>query len=100
MCNDQHSEYYILTEICTCLRASVCVSVYVDPDSDSDSDLSEIEDDQSGSYASTHSSDSEEEDKQYTPEWWDHTHISKREQGENTYTHTQRHTLMSECYSQ
>ncbi|XP_062842208.1 cadherin EGF LAG seven-pass G-type receptor 2 [Trichomycterus rosablanca] len=36
-------------------------------DSDSDSDLSELEDDQSGSYASTHSSDSEDEE-QYVPE--------------------------------
>ncbi|KAF5888653.1 cadherin EGF LAG seven-pass G-type receptor 2-like, partial [Clarias magur] len=53
-----------------------------DPESDSDSDLSEMEDDQSGSYASTHSSDSEEEDEQYTPEeWWDnHTHTGQREQ--------------------
>ncbi|XP_060713609.1 cadherin EGF LAG seven-pass G-type receptor 2 isoform X1 [Tachysurus vachellii] len=53
-----------------------------DPDSDSDSDLSEMEDDQSGSYASTHSSDSEEEEEQYTPEkWWeDNTHASQREQ--------------------
>ncbi|XP_060765947.1 cadherin EGF LAG seven-pass G-type receptor 2 isoform X2 [Neoarius graeffei] len=51
-------------------------------DSDSESDLSEMEDDQSGSFASTHSSDSEEEDEQYTPkEWWEnHTHTSQREQ--------------------
>ncbi|XP_072336405.1 cadherin EGF LAG seven-pass G-type receptor 2 isoform X1 [Scyliorhinus torazame] len=37
-------------------------------DSDSDSDLS-LEDDQSGSYASTHSSDSEEDDYQGDPGW-------------------------------
>ncbi|XP_035376437.1 cadherin EGF LAG seven-pass G-type receptor 2 isoform X2 [Electrophorus electricus] len=37
-------------------------------DSDSDSDLSELEDDQSGSYASTHSSDSEDEEEQYPQE--------------------------------
>ncbi|XP_078098403.1 cadherin EGF LAG seven-pass G-type receptor 2 isoform X5 [Mustelus asterias] len=37
-------------------------------DSDSDSDLS-LEDDQSGSYASTHSSDSEEDDYQGEPGW-------------------------------
>lgn len=39
----------------------------VDPDSDSDSDLS-IEDDQSGSYASTHSSDSEDDEGALPPE--------------------------------
>ncbi|XP_067272650.1 cadherin EGF LAG seven-pass G-type receptor 2 [Pseudorasbora parva] len=39
-----------------------------DPDSDSDSDLSELEDDQSGSYASTHSSDSEEEEGEFLQE--------------------------------
>ncbi|XP_062320603.1 cadherin EGF LAG seven-pass G-type receptor 2 isoform X2 [Osmerus eperlanus] len=38
-----------------------------DRDSDSDSDLS-LEDDQSGSYASTHSSDSEDEEGPYAPE--------------------------------
>ncbi|XP_046730560.1 cadherin EGF LAG seven-pass G-type receptor 2 isoform X2 [Silurus meridionalis] len=57
-----------------------------DPDSDSDSDVSEMEDDQSGSYASTHSSDSEEEYEQYTPkEWWEnHTHTGQREQDCNS----------------
>ncbi len=39
----------------------------VDRDSDSDSDLS-LEDDQSGSYASTHSSDSEDEEGPLPPE--------------------------------
>ncbi|XP_072569096.1 cadherin EGF LAG seven-pass G-type receptor 2 [Paramormyrops kingsleyae] len=38
-----------------------------DQDSDSDSDLS-LEDDQSGSYASTHSSDSDDEEGPYPPE--------------------------------
>lgn len=42
-------------------------SVCVDRDSDSDSDLS-LEDDQSGSYASTHSSDSEDEEGPLPPE--------------------------------
>uniref|UniRef100_UPI003EBE4DC0 cadherin EGF LAG seven-pass G-type receptor 2 precursor n=1 Tax=Danio rerio TaxID=7955 RepID=UPI003EBE4DC0 len=43
-----------------------------DPDSDSDSDLSELEDDQSGSYASTHSSDSEEEEEgAFQEECWE-----------------------------
>lgn len=40
----------------------------VDHDSDSDSDLSELEDDQSGSYASTHSSDSEEDEGEFLQE--------------------------------
>ncbi len=40
----------------------------VDHDSDSDSDLSELEDDQSGSYASTHSSDSEEDEGEFPQE--------------------------------
>uniref|UniRef100_A0A8C1D163 Cadherin EGF LAG seven-pass G-type receptor 2 n=1 Tax=Cyprinus carpio carpio TaxID=630221 RepID=A0A8C1D163_CYPCA len=39
-----------------------------DHDSDSDSDLSELEDDQSGSYASTHSSDSEEDEGEFPQE--------------------------------
>ncbi|XP_077101784.1 cadherin EGF LAG seven-pass G-type receptor 2-like [Siphateles boraxobius] len=39
-----------------------------DHDSDSDSDLSELEDDQSGSYASTHSSDSEEDEGEFLQE--------------------------------
>lgn len=43
------------------------LSLCVDHDSDSDSDLS-LEDDQSGSYASTHSSDSEDEEGPYPPE--------------------------------
>ena len=49
--------------VCVC----VCVCVCLDGDSDSDSDLS-IEDDQSGSYASTHSSDSEDGEGPYRPE--------------------------------
>uniref|UniRef100_A0A665TR40 Cadherin EGF LAG seven-pass G-type receptor 2 n=1 Tax=Echeneis naucrates TaxID=173247 RepID=A0A665TR40_ECHNA len=43
------------------------LSLCVDRDSDSDSDLS-LEDDQSGSYASTHSSDSEDEEGPLPPE--------------------------------
>ncbi|XP_058860276.1 cadherin EGF LAG seven-pass G-type receptor 2-like isoform X2 [Acipenser ruthenus] len=41
-----------------------------DPDSDSDSDLS-LEDDQSGSYASTHSSDSEEDEPFSQEQCWE-----------------------------
>ncbi|KAI4879940.1 hypothetical protein NFI96_004532 [Prochilodus magdalenae] len=54
-----------------------------DHDSDSDSDLSELEDDQSGSYASTHSSDSEDEEGQYPQEeCWENlaTNTGKRTQ--------------------
>ncbi|KAL6464197.1 hypothetical protein MHYP_G00265140 [Metynnis hypsauchen] len=54
-----------------------------DHDSDSDSDLSELEDDQSGSYASTHSSDSEDEEGQYLQEeCWENlaTSTAKRAQ--------------------
>ncbi|XP_030634210.1 cadherin EGF LAG seven-pass G-type receptor 2 [Chanos chanos] len=54
-----------------------------DHDSDSDSDLSELEDDQSGSYASTHSSDSEEEEGPYPEEeCWESiaTNAAKRPQ--------------------
>lgn len=43
------------------------LSVCEDHNSDSDSDLS-LEDDQSGSYASTHSSDSEDEEGPLPPE--------------------------------
>nr|XP_055073359.1 cadherin EGF LAG seven-pass G-type receptor 2 [Misgurnus anguillicaudatus] len=39
-----------------------------DEDSDSDSDLSQLEDDQSGSFASTHSSDSEEDEGDFQQE--------------------------------
>ncbi|XP_031423976.1 cadherin EGF LAG seven-pass G-type receptor 2 isoform X2 [Clupea harengus] len=56
-----------------------------DEDSDSDSDLSELEDDQSGSYASTHSSDSEDEEGPYPEEeCWENlaTGSAKRPQGE------------------
>lgn len=45
---------------------SVCAFPISEHDTDSDSDLS-LEDDQSGSYASTHSSDSEE-DEEFTGE--------------------------------
>ncbi|XP_071017065.1 cadherin EGF LAG seven-pass G-type receptor 2-like [Oncorhynchus clarkii lewisi] len=49
------------------------------PNSDSDSDLS-LEDDQSGSYASTHSSDSEEEEPYPPEECWESmaSNVSKR----------------------
>ncbi|XP_036387094.1 cadherin EGF LAG seven-pass G-type receptor 2 [Megalops cyprinoides] len=50
-----------------------------DHDSDSDSDLS-LEDDQSGSFASSHSSDSEDDEGQYPPEaCWENlaTHMGK-----------------------
>uniref|UniRef100_A0A8C7VRL5 Cadherin EGF LAG seven-pass G-type receptor 2 n=1 Tax=Oncorhynchus mykiss TaxID=8022 RepID=A0A8C7VRL5_ONCMY len=56
----QHSFVIILT----------CVCATTDHDSDSDSDLS-LEDDQSGSYASTHSSDSEEEGPYPPDECWE-----------------------------
>ncbi|XP_036415720.1 cadherin EGF LAG seven-pass G-type receptor 2 [Colossoma macropomum] len=54
-----------------------------DHDSDSDSDLSELEDDQSGSYASTHSSDSEDDEGRYLQEeCWENlaTSTAKRAQ--------------------
>ncbi len=54
----------------------------VDRDSDSDSDLS-LEDDQSGSYASTHSSDSEDEEGPLPPdECWENlaSNVGKRPQ--------------------
>ncbi|XP_049327431.1 cadherin EGF LAG seven-pass G-type receptor 2 isoform X1 [Astyanax mexicanus] len=54
-----------------------------DHDSDSDSDLSELDDDQSGSYASTHSSDSEDEEGQFPQEeCWENlaTNTTKRTQ--------------------
>uniref|UniRef100_A0A6Q2YBM4 Cadherin EGF LAG seven-pass G-type receptor 2 n=1 Tax=Esox lucius TaxID=8010 RepID=A0A6Q2YBM4_ESOLU len=59
--------------VCTC----VCTTT--DRDSDSDSDLS-LEDDQSGSYASTHSSDSEEEGPYPPEECWESmaSDVSKR----------------------
>uniref|UniRef100_A0A8C9TNS2 Cadherin, EGF LAG seven-pass G-type receptor 2 n=1 Tax=Scleropages formosus TaxID=113540 RepID=A0A8C9TNS2_SCLFO len=44
-----------------------CAPLPPDRESDSDSDLS-LEDDQSGSYASTHSSDSEDDEAPYPPE--------------------------------
>ncbi|KAF7641465.1 hypothetical protein LDENG_00280530, partial [Lucifuga dentata] len=53
-----------------------------DHDSDSDSDLS-LEDDQSGSYASTHSSDSEDEEGPFPPEeCWENlaSNVAKRPQ--------------------
>ncbi|XP_066526353.1 cadherin EGF LAG seven-pass G-type receptor 2 [Hoplias malabaricus] len=51
-----------------------------DHDSDSDSDLSELEDDQSGSYASTHSSDSEDDGQFPQEECWENlaTNTAKR----------------------
>lgn len=48
----------------------VCCFSPPDPDSDSDSDLS-LEDDQSGSYASTHSSDSEEDEPFSQEQCWE-----------------------------
>uniref|UniRef100_A0A8C8D9C2 Cadherin EGF LAG seven-pass G-type receptor 2 n=1 Tax=Oncorhynchus tshawytscha TaxID=74940 RepID=A0A8C8D9C2_ONCTS len=65
----QHSFVIILT----------CVCATTDHDSDSDSDLS-LEDDQSGSYASTHSSDSEEEGPYPPDECWESmaSNVSKR----------------------
>uniref|UniRef100_A0A673XJJ7 Cadherin, EGF LAG seven-pass G-type receptor 2 n=1 Tax=Salmo trutta TaxID=8032 RepID=A0A673XJJ7_SALTR len=65
----QHSLVIILT----------CVCATTDHDSDSDSDLS-LEDDQSGSYASTHSSDSEEEGPYPPDECWESmaSNVSKR----------------------
>uniref|UniRef100_W5KN35 Cadherin EGF LAG seven-pass G-type receptor 2 n=1 Tax=Astyanax mexicanus TaxID=7994 RepID=W5KN35_ASTMX len=59
----------------------------INHDSDSDSDLSELDDDQSGSYASTHSSDSEDEEGQFPQEeCWENlaTNTTKRTQGKNT----------------
>lgn len=56
------------------------LSICVDHDSDSDSDLS-LEDDQSGSYASTHSSDSEDEEGPLAPEeCWENlaSNVAKR----------------------
>uniref|UniRef100_A0A8C2Z8Q9 Cadherin EGF LAG seven-pass G-type receptor 2 n=1 Tax=Cyclopterus lumpus TaxID=8103 RepID=A0A8C2Z8Q9_CYCLU len=61
----------------------------VNHDSDSDSDLS-LEDDQSGSYASTHSSDSEDEEGQLPPEeCWENmaSNVTKRPQPHGTDTH-------------
>lgn len=58
----------------------------VDRDSDSDSDLS-LEDDQSGSYASTHSSDSEDEEGPLPPEeCWENlaSNVGKRPQPHGT----------------
>lgn len=61
----------------------------VDGDSDSDSDLS-LEDDQSGSYASTHSSDSEDEEGPLPPEeCWENlaANVGKRPQLQGTTAH-------------
>ena len=55
----------------TGLTLSFILRPHIDHDSDSDSDLS-LEDDQSGSYASTHSSDSEDEEGPLSPgECWE-----------------------------
>lgn len=59
------------------------VGICTDNDSDSDSDLS-LEDDQSGSYASTHSSDSEDEEGPLPPdECWENlaSNVPKKPHG-------------------
>uniref|UniRef100_A0A8C2Z8K1 Cadherin EGF LAG seven-pass G-type receptor 2 n=1 Tax=Cyclopterus lumpus TaxID=8103 RepID=A0A8C2Z8K1_CYCLU len=67
--------------------------------SDSDSDLS-LEDDQSGSYASTHSSDSEDEEGQLPPEeCWENmaSNVTKRPQPHGTDTHLNPDPLCAIC---
>lgn len=78
-----------------CLLSSL--SLCLDHDSDSDSDLS-LEDDQSGSYASTHSSDSEDEEGPLPPEeCWENlaSNVAKRPQphGKRPQTHIHKQEL-------
>lgn len=74
----------IITTTSTC---PLCLCA--DRDSDSDSDLS-LEDDQSGSYASTHSSDSEDEEGPLPPEeCWENlaSNVAKRAPPHGTGAH-------------
>lgn len=77
-----HTYTYFHTLPALTLALHLCV----DRDSDSDSDLS-LEDDQSGSYASTHSSDSEDEEGPLPPEeCWESlaSSVGKRPQANGT----------------
>lgn len=91
---ERHTEYsFHMVNVCISLQHSLfiiltCVCATTDHDSDSDSDLS-LEDDQSGSYASTHSSDSEEEGPYPPDECWESmaSNVSKRPHPQGMTSH-------------
>lgn len=75
-----------LTRLIVMITSPSALCLCVDCDSESDSDMS-LEDDQSGSYASTHSSDSEDEEGQLPPEeCWENlaSNVGKRPQPQGT----------------
>lgn len=80
---------FILTAMKSMTTSRSPLRLCADRDSDSDSDLS-LEDDQSGSYASTHSSDSEDEEGPLPPEeCWENlaSNVAKRPQPHGTEVH-------------
>lgn len=84
-----HHLWFSLTPVVIMTISTFPLRLCVDCDSDSDSDLS-LEDDQSGSYASTHSSDSEDEEGPLPPEeCWENlaSHVGKRPQPQGTDVH-------------